>query len=111
MENLDEALGKLLSDPNAMAQVMNLAQSLGAMVPQEGGAQKQEEVPPPLPGLDMLKALPGGNERHAALFRALGPFLSPKRREKLERAIQIGRLSGLASLALQLTDREEEKGR
>jgi len=110
MENLDEALGKLLSDPNAMAQVMNLAQSLGAMVPQEGGAQKPEETPP-LPGLDMLKSLPGGNERHTALFRALGPFLSPKRREKLERAIQIGRLSGLASLALQLSDREEEKGR
>lgn len=107
MENLDEALGKLLSDPNAMAQVMNLAQSLGAMVPQENGTQKPEEALPPPPGLELLKTLPGGNERHTALFRALGPFLSPKRREKLERAIQIGKLSGLASLALQLTDREE----
>jgi len=111
MENLDEALGKLLSDPNAMAQVMNLAQSLGAMMPQETGAKQPEQTPQPLPGLEMLKTLPGGNERHAALFRALGPFLSPKRREKLERAIQIGKLSGLASLALQLRDREEEKGR
>lgn len=109
MENLDEALGKLLSDPNAMAQVMNLAQSLGTMMPQENGTPKPQEMPPP--GLEMLQSLSGGNERHTALFRALGPFLSPKRRGKLERAIQIGRLSGLASLALQLSDREEEKGR
>lgn len=111
MENLDEALGKLLSDPNAMAQVMNLAQSLGTMIPREDGVQKQEEMPPALPGPDMLQSLSGGNERHIALFRALEPFLSTKRREKLERAIQIGRLSGLVSLTLQLSDREEEKGR
>ncbi|MBE6931942.1 MAG: hypothetical protein E7464_00980 [Ruminococcaceae bacterium] len=106
MENLDEALGKLLSDPNAMAQVMSLAQSLGAMMPQETPSQTQETAFP-IQGLEKLMQSAGGNGRHTALFQALGPFLSPKRRKKLERALQIGRLSGLASLALQQTDREE----
>lgn len=106
MENLDEALGKLLSDPNAMSQVMSLAQSLGAMVPPEPEVQKPE-APLPLQGLEKLTSLSGSNDRHTALFRALGPFLSPKRREKLERAMQLARLSGLASLALQQSDREE----
>lgn len=106
MENLDEALGKLLSDPNAMAQVMSLAQSLGAMMPQESAPQTQESAFP-MQGLEKLMQSAGGNGRHAALFQALGPFLSPKRQKKLERAVQIGRLSGLASLALQQTDREE----
>lgn len=106
MENLDEALGKLLSDPNAMAQVMSLAQSLGAMMPQESAPQPPEEAFP-MQGLEKLVQGFSGNGRHTALFQALGPFLSPKRQKKLERAIQIGRLSGLASLALQQTDREE----
>lgn len=106
MENLDEALGKLLSDPNAMAQVMSLAQSLGAMIPQEAPAQAQEAAFP-IQGLEKLLQSAGGTGRHTALFQALGPYLSPKRQKKLERAIQIGRLSGLASLALQQTDREE----
>ena len=57
MSDFEEKLNSILSNPDAMARVMNLAQSLGAMVPQENGAQKPEETPLPLPGFEMLKTL------------------------------------------------------
>ena len=95
MEALDEALGKLLSDPGAMAQVMSLAQSIGAGLPQtpeEAPPQAELTVPP---------------DRQTALLRALGAYLPPKRREKLERALQVAQLSRLARTALAQSDREE----
>ncbi len=109
MDQLEAALGKLLENPNAMAQVMSLAQSLGGLAPQEPTKETQE-LKLPIQGLDKLFSQLGNDGKHAALFRALGPFLSPKRREKLDRAMQLARLSSLASLALQQTDREDAKG-
>lgn len=94
MDNLEESLGKLLNDPNAMAQVMNLAQSLGAMQPQTEDAQ-----PSILPSLSQ--------GRHTALYKALEPYLSPKRREKLEKAMQLAQLSALANQALKNREQPE----
>ncbi len=42
----------------------------------------------------------GGDERQLALIRALKPFVRPERARKLERAIQIARMSRLAEQAL-----------
>ena len=93
MEPLDEALGKLLSDPGAMAQVMSLAQSIGAALPQAAEEGPPQQAEPP--------------DRQTALLRALGSYLPPKRREKLERAMQVAQLSRLARTALAQSDREE----
>ncbi len=99
MDNLDEALGKLLNDPNAMAQVMSLAKSLGAPTQEPSApAQDSKEL-----GNLLSKA---GEGRHTALFRALEPYLSPQRRQKLEKAMQLARLSSLAGYAMQSPDRE-----
>ena len=46
-------------------------------------------------------------DRRSALLAALEPYLSPARREKLRRAMQLARLSGLMKAAMQLPDREE----
>lgn len=101
MDSLDDALGKLLSDPGAMAQVMSLAQSLGAALPKE-----TEEAPPPAESAAPLPADRTG-DRQTELFRALGSFLPDRRREKLMKALQIARLSRLAQSALAQSDREE----
>ena len=101
MDPLEDALGKLLNDPGAMAQVMSLAQSLGAALPQE----KETEPAPPKP--DRALAPPPNNSRQIALLRALEAYLPPKRQEKLTKALQIARLSSLASAALGRSDREE----
>ena len=98
MDNLDEALGKLLNDPNAMAQVMSLAKSLGAASPEAEAQQGGKDMGAPLPD--------AGEGRHTALFRAIAPYLAPKRREKLEKAMQLARLSSLASYAMHSPDRD-----
>ena len=95
MDPLDEALGKLLSDTGAMAQVMSLAKTLGAEPPQE---PVKADVPP---------APAVRDDRQTALFRALASYLPEKRRKKLERAMQIARLSRLAQSALVQPDPEE----
>ena len=50
--------------------------------------------------LQMSKQM-GGDERQLALFQALKPFVRPDRAEKLDRAIQVAKISRLAGNALQ----------
>ena len=112
MSELEEKLNALLSDPNSMAQVMQMAQQLsGAM-----GEQKAATPPPPPPspvqppipdlgaalgGLDpkllgKLLPLAGelGTENSAAmqLLNALRPFLKEEKQGKIERAARLARL-------------------
>ena len=120
MAEFEDQLNSLLSNPDAMAQIMQLAQSLG------GGAETSQAPPPlsqsaPFPsphekaaspcgdllsslmgGADpslMLKLLPlvqelGGQRDSNAqqLLYALRPYLKPERQEKVERALQLARL-------------------
>ena len=118
MAEFDEKLNSILSNPDAMAQIMNLAQSLGGG--QTGQAQAQQTAPPPpqpqqAPPPDMgnpLAALTGGldpklltrllpliqelggqQDSHARqLLYALRPYLKADRQEKIERALQLARL-------------------
>ena len=104
MSELEEKLNALLSDPNSMAQVMQMAQQLsGAM-----GAAPPPPAPPPGPdlgaalgGLDpkllgKLLPLAGelGTENSAALqlLQALRPFLKEEKQGKIERAARLARL-------------------
>ena len=107
MSELEEKLNALLSDPNSMAQVMQMAQQLsGAM-----GEQKAAPTPPaPPPGPDLGAALGGldpkllgkllplagelGTENSAALqlLQALRPFLKEEKQGKIERAARLARL-------------------
>ncbi|MEI3103600.1 MAG: hypothetical protein V8S97_05325 [Oscillospiraceae bacterium] len=107
MSELEEKLNALLSDPNSMAQVMQMAQQLsGAM-----GEQKAAPPPPaPPPGPDLGAALGGldpkllgkllplagelGTENSAALqlLQALRPFLKEEKQGKIERAARLARL-------------------
>ena len=114
MAEFDEKLNSLLADPNAMSQIMQLAQSLSG-----GGEQTQAPPPPPPaappvptpPGPDLLSSLAGGldpklimrflpliqelgnqNSNARQLLYALRPYLRPERQEKVERAIQLARL-------------------
>ena len=121
MSELEEKLNALLSDPNSMAQVMQMAQQLsaGGVVghePQLSGAmgeQKAAAPPPPSPvppvpdlgaalgGLDpkllgKLLPLAGelGTENSAAmqLLNALRPFLKEEKQGKIQRAARLARL-------------------
>lgn len=120
MGEFEEKLNAFLSNPDAMAQVMNLAQSLN--LGGEGGTGEDAAPPPPgggaggpgdlsgLSGLgDLLgqidpkmvqRLLPllgeaaggGGNDERMQLLYALRPFLKPERRDKVEKAARTARL-------------------
>ena len=142
MSELEEKLENILGNPQAMAQIMALAQSLngrGPATPAGDGAQAQPSEPadaaaqprapaPPQPsasaraeggGLgnllgeldpNMLSAAAGllgqfngGNDdRRVALLTALRPFVREQRYARLDKAIQIARLSRLIRSGLDL---------
>ena len=84
MAEFDEKLNSLLSDPGAMSQIMQLAQSLS------GGAE--QSVPLLTRLLPLIQELGNQNSNARQLLYALRPYLRPERQEKVERAIQLARL-------------------
>lgn len=121
LAEFDEKLNSILSNPDAMSQIMQLAQSLS-------GGQEQAPPPPPppqpqqpqqqpaprssAPAQDILSSLTGGldpklltrllpviqelggqqDSNARALLYALRPYLRADRQEKVERALQLARL-------------------
>ena len=162
MGELEEKLENILGNPQAMAQIMSLAQSLnlgGPAPAQEGQAQPTQpqaqggepggapppqppqggDAPPPAPppapaapggGLGgVLGALGsldastlsaaagligqfngGGDDQRAALLNALRPFVKQERYAKLDKAIQIAKLSRLIRSGLELFRQRKEDG-
>lgn len=111
MSELEDRLNSILNDPEQMARINSLAQSLMG-----GGAGDGGPGPEELSGLaGMLGAQDGGNALlgklgsllgsggdadKRALLEAMKPYLSEKRRGKLDRAMKLTRMAKLARLAL-----------
>lgn len=131
MSEFEDKLNSLLSDSDAMAQVMQLAQNLSRSSASEASppSPAPSASPPPSGGVSelnaMLSELTGGldpallarllplvgelnrpaSSETAALLTALRPFLREKRRDKVARAAQLAKLIHLARVFL--TTREE----
>lgn len=108
MDGLEEKMGQILSDPNAMAQIMQLAQNLGMG---QAAPEAAKESPPPRPTpampdpgqlMGMIGALSGqgGDPKQAALVKALKPLLSPERAAKLDRAMEAAKMAQMAEVVL-----------
>ena len=131
MSELEDKLSAILGNPQAMSQIMSLAQSLGggsvapAPPPREQTAPPPQEIAPDgqsAPDLSaLLGGLSGGNgldpklmamagrimeeyqsgdDGKAALLQALRPFVKERRYAKLDKAVQIARLSRVIRVAL-----------
>lgn len=113
MDDLQQRIESVLNDPQQMKELLALARSLGAELPEElqaPAAQPETEISrEPPKGLGTLMSQPLGallqsagklEQKQEALLNALRPFLKPNRREKLDRAIRAARLSQLAGRAL-----------
>ena len=122
MAEFDEKLNSILANPDAMAQIMQLAQSLSggsgpSASPPPPPPQPQPQQPPPPPpppagGGDPLSGLLGGmdpklltrllpliqelnrdsDSNARQLLTALRPYLRPERQDRVERALQLARL-------------------
>ena len=119
MAEFDDKLNSLLSNPDAMSQIMQLAQSLSGETASAAPPPAQPAPPPAQPAppsgtspSGLLSALTGGGDPSLlmkllpliqelgsgqdsparALLYALRPYLKPERQEKVERALQLARL-------------------
>ena len=112
MADLEQALDRILSDPEAMSQIMDLAGKLQSGAPAPEPSEDTSEspprtAPPELEGLAPLFSLlrSGGSEPDSAaeaLVRALGPYLSESRKRRLDRALRLASLARTARSALDL---------
>ena len=110
MAEFDEKLNSILSNPDAMSQIMQLAQALSG----DGQSSATSSEPPPPPPVSpdplssllnsadpslLLKLLPliqelGSQQNNNArqLLYALRPYLKKEKQDKVERALQLARM-------------------
>lgn len=123
MADIAELFGQIMSNPQMMAQVASLAQGLGlqndtptqqqtTFAPISPPSPPPSPQPPPVgqpPQMDAMQLMGrllqlsqniGGDDKQLALIQALKPFVRPDRARKLERAIQVAKMSRLAEQAL-----------
>lgn len=106
MSEFEDRLNSILNDPARMDRITAMAKSLmgsGEEAPKESG--KSAGL---LEGLDPGRLMSsmgsgsGGSDNKQALLEAMKPYLSPHRREKLDRAMKLAKMIGMAELAFGL---------
>lgn len=109
MSELEEKLGSILNDPNMMQQIMGMAQMLSSGPHAQDESKKDSPpVQPAAPAIDpkLLQTLVGITQNQGMdpnqeyLIKALQPYLSRERLQKLERAMGAARMAGAASAFL-----------
>lgn len=109
MPDVQEMLRDITANPQAMQQLMSLAQSMGGGGPKplQGGPPQPPAPAPQQNPMQLMQNLvrmsnqAGSlNPQQQALIQAIKPFLTPERAEKLERAIQVANISQMASASL-----------
>ena len=112
MSELEDKINSILGDPQQMEKITNMARSLmgggGAESAPEGEGKAESDVlgglgidPASLQRLGRLLSRGGGQKpQERALLEAMRPYLSERRREKMDRAIRLARLASIAELAL-----------
>lgn len=127
MGEFEDQLNAVLSDTAAMEQIMALAQSLGAGKSQSAPDNQGEEnqttytqqssgilnglsgIDPQMlqMGMELFQEYQREDDKNTALLEALRPFLRKERQKRLEKAIQLARISRVVRKAYQTM---KEKG-
>ena len=140
MAEFEEKLNAILGNQEAMGQIMALAQSLSGgggkeEEREENDPADQEEtgaaVLPPVSqsgsdlsamlgqidpnmialGMDIIRQVQSTEDRNAALLNALRPFLREERRARLDRALEIARMTNMIRAVLGALGGKEGVGR
>ncbi len=118
--DLGSLMQSVLSDPEQMAKITQLAQGLmgqsgGESAPSGGDAAAEGEAPAAEPGASaagipsegrilsaLTKALAAGKtgSRSAALLTAMRPYLRSEKQAKLDRALEVTRMVHIAGLVM-----------
>lgn len=102
MDNMEEKLGAILSNPQMMEQIMSMASALGSA---QQSPLPPEPPAPAMPQIDMgmlqklsgLAGQAGIDQDQQTLLRALSPYLSRDRISRLERAMRAAKTARLAT--------------
>lgn len=109
MSDFEERLNSILNDPAQMEKITSMAKSLmgGTETPQKRTESQQgkesslfETLDPAM--LGRLTKVMGGMNQHdekRELLEAMKPYLSDRRREKLERAMKLAKMIHMAEIA------------
>lgn len=118
MSEFEDKLQSILGDPEAMGQIMSLAQSITGGMQDQGTPPDAGTPPPSAPPGDLFSALGdldprliqlgmrliseynSNDDQKTALLTALQPFVQEKRYAKVDRAIHIAKLAHVIRLAL-----------
>ena len=120
MAGFEEQLNNILGNQEAMNQIMALARSLSGDQPEAPALEEPQDTyqapEAPLPdlsellgqvdpsmiqtGMEVLRQIQGTEDRNAALLNALRPFLREEKQARLDRALQIARMTKLVRAAL-----------
>lgn len=98
MDDIGGLVSQILNDPEQMQQIMDLAKNLSS-----GSDNPEQPALSPERVAEIGKFLQqseAADRKQEALVRALRPFLRPGRQSKLDRAMQIAKLSHIAGIAL-----------
>ena len=98
MDQMEDKLGAILNNPQLMGQIMSMAQSLGNSPPPQPEPSAQLNFDPAM--LQQLSAVMGQSNidsNQQTLLRALNPYLSGRKVEKLERAMRAAKMARMAS--------------
>lgn len=101
MENMEEKIMDVLGDPEKLSQIMDIAKGLGFSPPTDD-APASAEPEPEMAGtiMGLLQKMNSPNGKQDALMHALMPYLRPSRQKKLQRALQVAKMSQIAGVAL-----------
>ena len=127
MEGIEEKLGSILSNPDMMNTIMNMAKALGQSQPEPAPQQPspakqpplQQKAPPPIGKneLEMISRISslsqqtGLDRQEQALLRALNPYLTRDRLNKLEKAMHAAKMAKFATIALDRAGAQPKNGR
>ena len=118
MGEIEEKLNSILGDQQAMGQIMALAQSLGKQSSsdqeeKDTAPEPAEDAPPDLSqlmgnldpkmvqlGMRLMREYQQDDGQNTALLQALRPYLREERRGRLDKAVQIAKMSRLLRVAL-----------
>ncbi len=106
MDELESRISSVLGDPEQMEKITRLAQSF--MTGSGNGASPPNTDTGAMPDAEMLSRIAQlmnqGDDREKgerAMLEAIAPYLSDKRRGKMEKALRIAKLVRIARLAME----------
>lgn len=99
MAELEDMINSVLSDPEQMSKIAGLAQSL------MGGESSSPSQPPfDQKAMGIMQKVMGGDSKPGcseALLRAMQPYMSEKRRLKMDKALRLAKMAKLAGFAME----------